>query len=77
MQPANERFSEESRKFLLEVKKGKARKFVMFKDGVQIERLIVFKAGTFDRVIRMARQDGAARRDVFWNAARRRDGYSF
>jgi hypothetical protein len=59
MQSADERFSEESRKFLLEVKKGKARKFVLTKDGVQIDRLIIFKAGTFDRVVREARQDGA------------------
>jgi len=59
MQSADERFSEESRKFLLDVKKGKSRKFVLVKDGVQIDRLIIFKAGTFDRVVRMARQDGA------------------
>jgi hypothetical protein len=59
MQSADERFSEESRKFLLDVKKGKSRKFVLAKDGVQIDRLIIFKIGTFDRMIRMARQDGA------------------
>jgi hypothetical protein len=59
MQPADERFSEDSRKFLLEVKKGKARKFVMVKEGVQIDRLIIFKIGSFDKVIRKARQDGA------------------
>jgi hypothetical protein len=59
MQSADERFSEESRKFLLDVKKGKSRKFVLVKDGVQIDRLIIFKRGTFDRVVRMARQDGA------------------
>jgi hypothetical protein len=59
MQSDDERFSEESRKFLLDVKKGKARKFVMVKEGVQIDRLIIFKVGSFDRVIRMAKQDGA------------------
>lgn len=59
MQSADERFSEESRKFLLDVKKGKSRKFVLVKDGVQIDRLIVFKTGTFDRMVRLARQDGA------------------
>ncbi len=59
MQSDDERFSEESRKFLLEVKKGKSRKFVLVKDGVQIDRLIIFKTGTFDRIIRKARQDGA------------------
>jgi hypothetical protein len=59
MQSADERFSEESRKFLLDAKKGKSRKFVLVKDGVQIDRLIIFKTGTFDRIIRMARQDGA------------------
>jgi hypothetical protein len=59
MQTADERFSEESRKFLLEVKKGKTRKFVLVKDGVQIDRLIIFKTGSFDRVVRLARQNGA------------------
>src|SRR4029079_4345756 len=59
MQSADERFSEESRKFLLAVKKGRTRKFVLVKEGVQIDRLIIFKTGSFDRVIRMARQDGA------------------
>jgi hypothetical protein len=59
MQPADERFSEDSRKFLLEVKKGKTRKFVLVKDGVQIDRLIIFKTGTYDHIVRKARQDGA------------------
>src|SRR5438128_2469054 len=65
MQSTGERFSDESRKFLLEVKKGRTRKFVIFKEGVQIEQLVVFKAGSFDRVIRMARQDGV-RGDEYW-----------
>lgn len=58
MQSDDEKFSEESKKFLLEAKKGKSRKFVMSKDGVQIDRLIIFKIGTFDHVIRKAKQDG-------------------
>ncbi len=65
MQPASDKLSEESQKFLLEAKKGKARKFVMFKDGVQIERLVIFKAGSFDRIIRIARQSGT-RGDEYW-----------
>jgi hypothetical protein len=59
MQPDDERFSEDSRKFLLEAKKGKSRKFVLVKDGVQIDRLIIFKKGTYDHMVRKARQDGA------------------
>src|SRR5262245_9745577 len=58
MQSDDERFSEESKKFLLEAKKGKPRKFVIIKNGVQIDRLVVFKTGTFEKAIRAARQDG-------------------
>ena len=58
MQPADERFSEESRKFLLEAKKGKPRKFVIVKDGTQIDRIIIFKKGPFEKAIRAARQEG-------------------
>src|SRR5438105_5049701 len=65
MQSTGEQFSDESLKFLIEVKKGKSRKFVIFKEGVQIERLVIFKVGSFDRVIRMARQDGV-RGDEYW-----------
>ncbi len=76
MQSADERFSDESRKFLLEVKKGKTRKFVLVKDGVQIDRLIIFKIESFDRVLRLARQNGGLGRNVFRHAAGGRHGYS-
>jgi hypothetical protein len=69
MQPTDDRFDDASHKFLQDVKKGKPRKFVMIKDGVQINKLIVFKVGTFDRVLRKAKQDGT-RGETYWGLLR-------
>jgi hypothetical protein len=69
MQPTDDRFDDASQKFLQDVKKGKPRKFVMIKDGVQINKLIVFKVGTFDRAVRKAKQDGT-RGETYWGLLR-------
>src|SRR5262245_11224106 len=69
MQPIDVPFDDESRKFLQDVKKGKSRKFLMIKDGVQINKLVLFKVGTFDRVLRKARQ-GSARGEAYWGILR-------
>jgi hypothetical protein len=69
MQPSSEKIDAESQKFLQDVKKGKPRKFVMIKEGVQIDRLYVFKKGPFDRYVRMAKQDGV-RGQAFWGVVR-------
>jgi hypothetical protein len=69
MQPTDDRFDDASQKFLQDVKKGKPRKFVMIKDGVQINKLILFKVGTFDRVLRRAKQDGT-RGEEYWGVLR-------
>jgi hypothetical protein len=60
---------DESKKHLLEVKKGKPRKFVMIKDGVEIDRLYIFKKGPFDRYVRMAKQQGI-RGEAYWGIVR-------
>jgi hypothetical protein len=69
MQTPGELLSDDSKKCLLEVKKGKARKFVMIKDGVQIDRLVVFKAGNFEKVVRVARED-SVRGAAYWGTVR-------
>jgi hypothetical protein len=60
---------DESKKHLLEVKKGKPRKFVMIKDGVEIDRLYIFKKGPFERYARMAKQQGV-RGEAYWGIVR-------
>jgi hypothetical protein len=69
MQPSSEKIDDESVKFLQDVKKGKARKFVMIKEGVQIDRLYIFKKGPFDRFVRKAKQEGV-RGEAFWGVVR-------
>jgi len=69
MQPSDERIDDESIKMLGDVKKGKPRKFVMIKDGVEINRLHVFKKGTFDRYVRLAKQ-GSVRGEAYWGIVR-------
>jgi hypothetical protein len=69
MQPAADRVDDESKKFLGDVKKGKARKFVLVKDGVEIDRLYVFKKGPFERYVRMAKQEGV-RGEAYWGVVR-------
>jgi hypothetical protein len=51
------------------VKKGKPRKFVMIKEGVQIDKLYIFKKGPFDRYVRLAKQEGI-RGEAFWGVVR-------
>jgi len=69
MQSSPAKVDEESKQFLLEVKKGKPRKFVIIKEGVQIDRLYVFKKGPYQRFIRMAKQEGV-RGEAFWGVVR-------
>lgn len=69
MQPSDDRMDDESKKQLLEVRKGKPRKFVMIKDGVEIDRLYIFKKGPFDRYVRMAKQQGV-RGEAYWGIVR-------
>ena len=65
----SEKIDEESKKALTDVKKGKARKFVIVKEGVQIDRLYVFKKGPYDKFVRMAKKDGV-RGQAFWGVVR-------
>jgi hypothetical protein len=65
----SEKIDEESKKALTEVKKGKARKFVIVKEGVQIDRLYVFKKGPYDKFVRAAKKDGV-RGQAFWGVVR-------
>jgi hypothetical protein len=65
MQLPSSQIDDESKKSLLEVKKGKTRKFVMVKDGVQIDKLYVFKKGPHQRYAKQAKQDGI-RGEVYW-----------
>ncbi len=69
MQSRAAKIDDMSKRFLEEVKKGRVRKFVMIKEGVQIDRLFVFKKGPVDRYIRIARQDGI-RGEAFWGVIR-------
>jgi hypothetical protein len=69
MQSSSDKIDDDSVKFLQEVKKGKPRKFVMVKEGVQIDKLYVFKKGPFDRYVRMAKQEGI-RGEAFWGVVR-------
>jgi hypothetical protein len=69
MQAASERMDDESKKFLQDVKKGKPRKFVMIKDGVEIDKLYIFKTGPFDRYVRSAKQEGV-RGEAYWGIVR-------
>lgn len=69
MQSSPAKVDEESKQFLLEVKKGKPRKFVIIKEGVQIDRLYVFKKGPYQRFIRQAKQEGV-RGEAFWGVVR-------
>jgi hypothetical protein len=69
MQTSSDKIDDDSIKHLQDVKKGKARKFVMIKEGVQIDRLYVFKKGPFDRFVRKAKQDGV-RGEAFWGVVR-------
>ena len=69
MQQPSDRMDDESKKILLDVKKGKARKFVMIKDGVEIDKLYIFRKGPFDRFVRMAKQQGV-RGEPFWGIVR-------
>ncbi len=48
----------ESKKFLEEVKKGKARKFVMICKGVKILSMFVYKKGTVEKYKKQAKQEG-------------------
>jgi hypothetical protein len=64
-----EKIDEESKKALTEVKKGKARKFVIVKEGVQIDRLYVFKKGPYEKFVRQAKKDGI-RGQAFWGVVR-------
>jgi hypothetical protein len=65
MQPSKDRVDDESKKFLGDVKKGKPRKFVLIKDGAEIDKLYVFKKGPFERYVKMARQQGV-RGEAYW-----------
>ena len=69
MQSSSDKIDDESIKFLQEAKKGKPRKFVMIKEGVQIDKLYVFKKGPFDRYVRSAKQAGI-RGEAFWGVVR-------
>ncbi len=69
MQPTSEKIDAESQKHLQDVKKGKPRKWVMIKEGVQIDKLYVFKKGPYDRYVRAAKQDGV-RGEAFWGIVR-------
>ncbi len=69
MQSSSDKIDDESIKFLQDVKKGKPRKFVMIKEGVQIDKLYVFKKGPFDRYVRAAKQEGV-RGEAFWGVVR-------
>jgi hypothetical protein len=69
MQESSEKIDAESQKFLQDVKKGKPRKWVMIKEGVQIDKMYVFKRGPFERYVRLARQ-GAVRGEAFWGVVR-------
>jgi hypothetical protein len=69
MQSSSPKIDDESIKSLQEAKKGKSRKFVMIKDGVQIDKLYVFKKGPFDRYVRLAKKAGI-RGEAFWGVVR-------
>ncbi|HEX2477112.1 MAG TPA: hypothetical protein VHK01_20320, partial [Lacipirellulaceae bacterium] len=69
MQSSSDKIDDESIKFLQDVKKGKPRKFVMIKEGVQIDKLYIFKKGPFDRYVRLAKQEGV-RGEAFWGVVR-------
>jgi hypothetical protein len=69
MQSSSDKIDDESIKFLQDVKKGKPRKFVMIKEGVQIDKMYIFKKGPFDRYVRTAKQEGV-RGEAFWGVVR-------